>query len=92
VSRPSHRYMPYRFKKVEKDEPGTYIICVVRDGAFAPNTKPKVYTSLRQAKHVAQVMAERCSGERFVVMKSVGHSEVPKVATTWVDSANPLAA
>lgn len=73
-----------RFTKVADAEPeeqeqgvGEFILILFKDGKLLPATKPRVYTSARQAKRVACEMAERHAGHTFRVFKAVAEADAP---------------
>jgi hypothetical protein len=66
-----------RFELVEKE--GTYILILEESGVLKPASEPKVYTSERRAKFVAEEMAVKHPGSKVIVFKAFGEVSVPKV-------------
>jgi hypothetical protein len=58
------------------DVSGSWIIAVAQGDGFAPALKPRSFSSEKQAKAVAAIMARKHPGERFIIFKAVGHAEV----------------
>lgn len=66
---------------VNDNEAPRFIICVERNGKFAPSTTPREYKSEAQAWEVANSMADKHPGDKFYVLRTVGAVKVEKTVT-----------
>lgn len=65
--------MQIEFTEVEGDNEGLFIIVAMSaDDELLPAPSPRTFTSFRQARFVAYMLAEKAPGMKFIVFRAEG--------------------
>jgi hypothetical protein len=68
---------------VSVSKPERFILILEEGGELKPAPTPKVYTSEKQAKFVAQEMSQKHPGAHYIVWKAFGESYTPRSETSF---------